>query len=107
MPLINHRSYISKETDKLLDFLGKMDINRHCNELRGIEPRISMVFSNRFLGKDAPFMTNANSYMSFNHFVKKNATNGEKQFCNHSESHTTALESFSVLSGGRPCARLG
>jgi len=71
LPICYDRCAVVEDADVLMNYLQKLDMYKHCNELRGKEPRINMVYSNRVDGIDQPGMINVNSHITFQHFVKK------------------------------------
>jgi len=71
LPICCDRCAVVENADVLINYLQNLDMYKHCNELRGKEPRINMVYSNRVDGIDQPGMVNVNSRMTFQHFVKK------------------------------------
>ena len=90
LPICYNACVIVEKPETLMNYLQKFDIYKHCNDQRGKEPRINMVFSNRANGIDQSFMSNVNAHMTFHNFVKKFAF----------QKHGKSLQSLRIAYNG-------
>ena len=71
LPICHDRCAVVEDADVQMNHLQKLNMYKHCNELRGKKSCINIVYSNRVDGIDQPGTINVNLHIPFQHFVKK------------------------------------